>query len=292
MKFELNDYHRNITNEELIEDVKRVAYLLGKESITIDEYNRNGKFNQTTVTRRFGNWKAALEIAQLSTESHNFFISDEDYIADMQRIAFLLSKETLTISEYRDNGRYNANKLSKRFGSWDAALKAALLKPTGFNSKVSDMDLFKDIEDVWVTLGRQPKTSDIKNGISKYGMTTYIRHFGSWRKALEAFVLYINTEENVNENNSVIGKSEKTDNNSSNQILSHKTKRDINLRLRFLVLKRDNFKCCACGASPAKDPSVELHIDHIFPWSKGGETVIDNLQTLCSKCNIGKSDVL
>ena len=71
---------------------------------------------------------------------------------------------------------------------------------------------------------------------------------------------------------------------------THKTKREISVRLRYKVLKRDNFKCCACGASPAKDPSVELHIDHIVPWSKGGETTIDNLQTLCSRCNLGKSD--
>ena len=72
----------------------------------------------------------------------------------------------------------------------------------------------------------------------------------------------------------------------------HKTSRDINLRLRFRVLQRDNFKCCACGASPAKDASVELHVDHILPWSKGGETVFENLQTLCSKCNLGKSDMV
>ncbi len=63
-------------------------------------------------------------------------------------------------------------------------------------------------------------------------------------------------------------------------------------KLRYQVLKRDNFKCCACGASPAKNPSVELHIDHIIPYSKGGEATLDNLQTLCSKCNIGKSDSL
>ena len=66
--------------------------------------------------------------------------------------------------------------------------------------------------------------------------------------------------------------------------------RTISDKLRYQVLKRDNFKCCACGASPAKDPSVELHIDHIIPWSKGGESTLENLQTLCSKCNIGKSD--
>ena len=72
----------------------------------------------------------------------------------------------------------------------------------------------------------------------------------------------------------------------------HTTKREISLSLRYKVLKRDSFKCRICGASPAKDPSVELHIDHIIPWSKGGETTEDNLQTLCSKCNLGKSDSL
>ena len=66
--------------------------------------------------------------------------------------------------------------------------------------------------------------------------------------------------------------------------------RNISDKLRYQVLKRDNFKCCACGASPAKSPEVELHVDHIVPWSKGGLTSIENLQTLCSRCNIGKSD--
>jgi hypothetical protein len=72
---------------------------------------------------------------------------------------------------------------------------------------------------------------------------------------------------------------------------THRTQREPSMRLRFEILKRDNFKCCACGASPAKDPVVELHVDHIIPWSKGGETETDNLQTLCAICNLGKSDV-
>ena len=66
--------------------------------------------------------------------------------------------------------------------------------------------------------------------------------------------------------------------------------RDPSTRLRFEVLVRDQFTCRFCGASPAKDPSVTLHIDHIIPWSKGGETTLDNLQTLCSKCNLGKGN--
>ncbi|MBS3113013.1 HNH endonuclease [Candidatus Woesearchaeota archaeon] len=56
-------------------------------------------------------------------------------------------------------------------------------------------------------------------------------------------------------------------------------------------MKRDNFKCKNCGRSPAIDMSLILHVDHIKALANGGETVLENLQTLCSKCNIGKSDL-
>ena len=71
-------------------------------------------------------------------------------------------------------------------------------------------------------------------------------------------------------------------------VKEHRTKREVNDRLRFKVMRRDNFKCCYCGRSPANDPKIILHVDHITPWSKGGETTFENLQTLCSRCNIGK----
>ena len=111
----------------------------------------------------------------------------------------------------------------------------------------------------------------------------YLRKFGKWSTALQAFVEYMNEEET--ELPRII------QDDTGSDTIRHRTRRDVSLRLRFKVLQRDNFKCCMCGATPAKDPSVELHIDHIVPWSKGGETVIDNLQTLCSKCNLGKSDL-
>ena len=72
----------------------------------------------------------------------------------------------------------------------------------------------------------------------------------------------------------------------------HRTGRDPSLRLRFGVMKRDNFCCRACGASPALQPGLTLHVDHVKAWSVGGETVEENLQTLCEACNQGKSNVL
>lgn len=62
----------------------------------------------------------------------------------------------------------------------------------------------------------------------------------------------------------------------------------MNDDIRYNVLKRDNFKCQICGVS-SKDGAT-LHVDHIIPVSKGGKTVMSNLQTLCDRCNIGKSN--
>lgn len=58
--------------------------------------------------------------------------------------------------------------------------------------------------------------------------------------------------------------------------------------LRYDVLKRDKFKCQICGRT-SKD-NVKLEVDHIIPVSKGGKTEISNLQTLCERCNRGKSN--
>lgn len=58
--------------------------------------------------------------------------------------------------------------------------------------------------------------------------------------------------------------------------------------LWWSVLARDKWKCCSCGRS-AKD-GITLHVDHIMPRSFGGTNDLKNLQTLCLKCNIGKSN--
>ena len=296
MKFELNEYHRNVSDEELIADVKRVAVKLGKNTLTGDEYLLHGKYHLSTVRRRLGHgsWKKVLELCALETRGHNFrcVLSDEDIAADLKRVANLLGVETLTRKEYSIYGMHHGDTLSdKRGRSWNKVLELAGMKPVQ-NRNFTNEDLFEEIERIWILLGRQPTATDIKNGISKYSLNSYARRFGGWRKALETFVNFINTEDSPKEASDTVANEENVVADAAGEkTITHKTPRDINLRLRFKVFLRDHFKCCACGASPAKDPAVVLHVDHIMPWSKGGETILENLQTLCSKCNLGKSDL-
>ena len=50
------------------------------------------------------------------------------------------------------------------------------------------------------------------------------------------------------------------------------------------VYKRDGGRCVYCGSTE------NLQLDHIIPFSKGGATTLENLQLLCQKCNLGKSN--
>jgi len=45
MHFHLEKYHRNISDQELIYDLKRFTKELKKNPVTIDEYNERGEYH-------------------------------------------------------------------------------------------------------------------------------------------------------------------------------------------------------------------------------------------------------
>ncbi|MDA0690567.1 MAG: HNH endonuclease [Nitrospinae bacterium] len=214
MKFQLESHHRNIANQELIDDLIRVAKELGKDKVTIDQYNEKGRFHNTTFSRRFGSWFKALE-------------------------------------------------------------KAGLQKARTLN--ISNEELFENLVDTWTKLGRQPKYNDLTKDVSKYCSGTYEYRFGGWRKALEAFVVWVDEGE-------VPGQPKEKQHRKTKR-----TPRNINWRLRAKVLMQDRARCKLCGVTP--HDGARLHVDHIVPWANGGETILENLQILCEKCNIGKSNM-
>lgn len=227
MKFELQPFHRNVPDKDLFEDLRRVAKVLDKQSVTMSEYDKDGKYHPSTLVRRFGSWFAALEKAGLQ-RTRELGVSEEEY--------------------------------------------------------------FHNIERLWRLLGRQPRYSEVCKPLSKYCAGAYARRFGGWRNALEAFINFVNKEAKESDLNSDKMLCQ-ADIRQNDKIVHHKTSRTPSWRLRFLVMRRDNFRCQHCGRSPASEVGVRLHIDHINPWSKGGETIMDNLKTLCKRCNIGKSDL-
>jgi 5-methylcytosine-specific restriction endonuclease McrA len=289
MEFKLDPYRRNITESDLLNDLIDACKRLNKDCITEREYNTNGKYSSPTFRRRFGSWNLALEKAGLNIAGSWYNISDESYIEDIKRVAHLLDKKAITQADYDDSGKYSHSAIRVRFGSWFKALERAGLDKTR-TLGVTDEEYFLNMEKVWRTVGRQPVSADMRKPLSAYSVDAYADRFGTWRKALEAFVEYVNRE---SPSSATVSKPD-TSSTEMQPVQTQKTSqgsRNISWRLRFLVMRRDNFRCCNCGRSPAMEPGVILHIDHNKAWSKGGPTAYDNLQTLCSVCNIGKSDL-
>ena len=216
---------------------------------------------------------------------HRRNIPKEELLDDLKRVANLISQDTVTKIAYDQEGKFGANTFLRRFGSWNKALTAAGLKVIHtLNNK--EADLFENLANIWQHLGRQPVGKDLDKaiGCSKLSLGTYEKRFGSWNKALEAFIFYVN--DSPEQKDAIV----ENQNGENRRNQSGRTPRKINWRLRSTVLIRDHCICRMCGASPSKDSSVVLHVDHIKPWSKGGETDLGNLRTLCSVCNIGKSN--
>lgn len=71
----------------------------------------------------------------------------------------------------------------------------------------------------------------------------------------------------------------------SGELFGDQTKRPpIPREVVDAVYRRDQGRCVYCGSTE------NLQLDHIIPFSKGGATSLENLQLLCQKCNLEKSN--
>ena len=192
-------------------------------------------------------------------EEYNRGVTDEELIADLRRVALELNTRAVSRPAYAQKGRYGTTTFIRRFGSWFNVLEKAGLEKTRTPKSLPVEELFSNLEKLWVKLGRQPRYTELQKPLSKYSMRVYLNRFGSWRKALEEFVAYINQDEAMEVKGA--GRRQQTE-----DYKVHNTSRTVNWRTRFIVMRRDNFRCKACGRSPASDPTVVLHVDHREAW--------------------------
>jgi Homing endonuclease associated repeat/HNH endonuclease len=215
-------------------------------------------------------------------------LPDNELLEDLKLIATKLGVNSISSRDYNDNGgKYTAGTVGIRFGSWNKALVKAGLQLVNIR-EVSTEELFKNIEQVWISIGRQPIFRHMKKPASKYSTHQYIAKFGSWRNALEAFIEFINSDNALDQNNEFSEERQSEVILIEKQTFKHKTKRFPSERLKVQVLMRDGNKCRLCGVTVT---GHNIHFDHIKPWSKGGETILENLQVLCEIHNLAKSNL-
>jgi hypothetical protein len=217
-------------------------------------------------------------------DAFNRNVSDEELLQDLVATAakFKEQGKNLTFRSYNEFGKYSASTIGARFGSWNSGLRRAGLAASEEKNVPVEV-LFDNLKLVWIAKGKQPVYRDMSSPPSQYTASIYNDRFGGWRKALEEFVASVDQEQD-----DLLSYEVEVKISSGTK----RTKRDPSLALRFFVLKRDRFCCVSCGRSPATVTGLVLEIDHKLAWSKGGETIEENLQTLCFDCNRGKGAIL
>jgi hypothetical protein len=238
-------------------------------------------------------------------------ITPEQLMSELKAIAKKHDGIVFLYDDYKKHGGKRARgTFCKYLGGWRQAV-VSIGRKDGFSRKrpelrtYSDEDYFAEIQRLWELSGRQPTAREMRK-CGHISPQSFQKRFGSWMKAVYAFC----KDRNGPDSNDVIDADSKTErieideptrqlesqvsiSNLQEKIQTPKrrTPRKPSVRLRFQVLQRDNFTCRSCGRSPATEIGVILHVDHIFAWSRGGETFLANLQTLCDRCNFGKSDI-
>lgn len=61
----LNKNKYKLTNEEILQDIKRLADLVDADRILFNYYKKFGKFSATVIREHFGTWENALNILEL-----------------------------------------------------------------------------------------------------------------------------------------------------------------------------------------------------------------------------------
>lgn len=285
-KFELTTLE-NYSDANLLAELRRVATELNGKRLTLERFDEFSRVHSSTLRHRFGSWKNALDLAEISESIAPRFIplTREAVIASLRAYAAEFPETPVTREEIARRLGVDANSITKKLGKWQDLLSKVGLSSVPLGRRYTDEECYENIVALWTHYGRQPSFAELKQPPSKVGSKAYVLRWGGWRAALGAFIKYVNQEpqavqEIISEKN-------------SSEISAFQTApvvmpRSISLSLRYKVLSRDRFRCVICGRSPAKDPSIELHVDHIRPWSKGGQNTEENLRTLCFDCNLGK----
>jgi len=289
MHFELQTLEE-YSDEALLAELRRVAESMEGQRLTIERFNSLARVSYTTLRYRFGSWQAALDKAGISkTVAPRFRVLSRDSVLEALR-EFVLENPGKSVTEQMIAARLGMHRgsITRRFGKWEAILADVGLEPVPLGRRYTDEECFENILALWTHYGRQPFFGELKQPPSVVGSKAYILRWGGWRAALSAFVKHINESPELRAQPAqpeppTIFKRDTSTN-------AEPVPRSISLALRYRILVRDKFRCVICGASPAKDGTVELHVDHIFPWSRGGQNTEENLRTLCFKCNLGKGD--
>lgn len=121
-------YHgTTVPDDALVDDLERVAVLIAPNRLTINRYQKHGKYSHYTAIERFGNWPNVLNVIGLSRMAGQH-VTNSQILDDLVRVAKKTGSNRLTQAIYRRHGRYSHVLVINRLG-WSKGVRLAGLEP-------------------------------------------------------------------------------------------------------------------------------------------------------------------
>ena len=131
----LSDY----SDENLIKDIRRVAKILGKDTLTTKEYEKYSKAGITTILRKLGSWNNALKEAGLSVKNVQN-VPNEELFAEIERIWNQLGRQP-SRDEIDQLCKYSVSTFDNRFGGSRKAIEEFVKwKNQGDDNEFADLN--------------------------------------------------------------------------------------------------------------------------------------------------------
>lgn len=201
-------------------------------------------------------------------------IPKEELLQSIRALADELGKAP-TAKEMAKHGEYSHRVCSNKFGSWNAALRAAGYDPQK-RSKILESKLLEEIERLAGIYGRPPSSSEMSED-GKFCRDAFFSRFGNWEKALN--------------------RAGYTKPQSYGETLGAFPYGSNWHEQRERALERDNYQCQIPTCSVSRDEHIrrhasDLHVHHVTPRrhfvDENGDldeeraNDLDNLLTLCA----------
>ncbi len=130
MDFKLRTNARYSSNDELLDDLKRVAEVLGKRTVECREYQRLGKFSCKPYRNRFGSWNQALKRAGLDVVKLRR-VPEQELFENLESIWRKLGRQPFYAEIRKPFSKYTITIYCRRFGGWFKACEAFVKSKSG-----------------------------------------------------------------------------------------------------------------------------------------------------------------
>jgi len=302
-------WQNSISREECFKNLSILWKILGKQPTYSDlkkpylgakPYERIwGNFSNAIV--EFRETPEGQECQRLfpdeRSDTHTRGFDKDGLLMELKRVAVIVGGNKISKTDVLKHSRIDPRTFERRFGSWGNAVGEAGLNIADTAKRFSDEELYTNLMETWETLGHRPTAREMSPPFSKIPATTYDKRFGSWKKAVLAFLRWVEQDQpDINTSSTLEAPDEPDYRKAASVPIEPESlvlpngqrdpRRCATPKQKFRIMKRDGYRCCISGHS--QSDGCRLVVDHKIAWSKGGRTIDQNLWTLCDICNSGK----